>query len=156
MTFKILSDDDIKKLKVDGLKKEICLCGLLHEGRKVELVLQKAIVDKVPILNIYHTSVGSNGFAEKSKQRLREVSEEVEEPKCLDPTLVAPSLAINKKNYIDLNDYDDKHDKTHENKTKTKPVKKQNHEHEIFNVVVLQLIPNKARKKSTIKKVKRI
>ena len=91
----ILSDEDIKKLKVDGLKKELRCRGLSHAGKKAELVerLKKAMVDRVPVLNIHQTSVAPNGFPEKAKWRLLEASEEVEEPECVDPTLVAPSEA---------------------------------------------------------------
>ncbi len=34
----ILTDDEIEKLKVDGLKKELRTRGLLHTGKKAELV----------------------------------------------------------------------------------------------------------------------
>ena len=51
----IFSHNDIKKFKVDGLKKELCFYGLSHIGKKTELVerLQKAMDDKVLILNIH-------------------------------------------------------------------------------------------------------
>ena len=65
----ILSDEDIKKLKVDGLKKELRCRGLSHAGKKAELVerLKKAMVDRVPVLNIHQTSVAQSGFPEKAK-----------------------------------------------------------------------------------------
>ena len=50
--------------------------------------LKKAMVDKVPLLNIHQISVAPNGFQEKAKWRLLEASEVVKEPECVDPTLV--------------------------------------------------------------------
>ena len=58
-------------------------------------------MDKVPLLNNHQTSVTPNRFPEKAKWRLLEASEKVKEPECVDPTLVAPSEARYRKNYID-------------------------------------------------------
>ena len=60
----ILSDDDSKKLKVDGLKNELCCCGLSHAGKKAELEerQEKAMIDKVPTLNSHQISVAHEKF----------------------------------------------------------------------------------------------
>ena len=62
---------------------------------------RKAMIDKVPMLNIHQTSLAPNRFTEKMKI---EASDDTKEPECLHPTLVAPSDAKNQNNYIDLND----------------------------------------------------
>ena len=110
------------------------------------------MLDRVQLLNIYQMSVAPNGFPEKAKQRLLEASEEVEEPECVDHTLVAPSEARCRKNYLDLNDENDEND---ENETRTILVKKRNYEQkfecEKFDAAALQLIPNDTKKQSTMK-----
>ena len=114
------------------------------------------MVDKVPLLNIHQTSVAPNRFPEKAKWRLLEASEEVKEPECVDPTLVTPSEARYRKNYINLNDKNDEND---ENEKKTILVKKRNYEQkferEKFDAVALQLIPpnntNNTKKQSKVK-----
>ena len=65
-SFVFISDDDIKKLLVDGLKKELKARGLGISGRKAELVsrLQQAIVGRVPLVSISGNEVApSNVFS---------------------------------------------------------------------------------------------
>ena len=73
--------------------------------------IKKAMVEKVPLLNIHLTLVAPSRFPEIAKWKLLEASEEVEEPEYVDPTLVAPSEARYRKNYIDLNDKNEKNEK---------------------------------------------
>ena len=138
----ILTDDEIKKLKVVGLKKELRTRGLSHTGKKAELVerLKKAMIDKVPIIDTITMSAGPNGFHPNAKWRLLEASkEEVKEPECVDPTLVAPSEARYKRN----NDHNNENDA--ENASSPIPiVKKFNYEkkfvREKFDAVALQFV----------------
>ena len=90
----ILSNDNIKNLKVDGLKKVCCCRGIPHAGKKAELAerLKKAMVDKVPLLNIHQTSLTPIGFSGKAKWLL-EASKDIKEHKYVDPMLVAPPQA---------------------------------------------------------------
>ena len=156
----ILTDEQIKKLKVDGLKKELRTRGLSHAGKKAELVerLKKAMIDRIPIIDTIKMSTGPNGFHPNAKWRLLEASkEEVKEPECVDPTLVAPSEARYKRN--------EPNNSNNDAETATTPtpvfVKKFNYDkkfvREKFDAVALQLIENntstkKKQNKSTIMK----
>lgn len=71
----ILSDDGIKKLEVDGFINEISCHGFSYARKKSKLVkrLKKAMVEKVPLLNIHQTTVIPNGYyLVKEKWRLLE------------------------------------------------------------------------------------
>ena len=91
----ILSEKEIKKLKVDQLRKELRMRGLPHFGKKAELLerMKKAMDEKIPIINETTTSAAPNGFDKTAKWRLLEPSEEVMEPENIDSTLVDPGRA---------------------------------------------------------------
>ena len=57
------------------------------------------MVDRIPIMDIITMSAGPNGFHPNAKWRLLGAStEEVIEPECIDPTLLAHSEARYKRN----------------------------------------------------------
>ena len=107
----ILTDEEIKKLKVDGLKKKLRTKGLSHAGKKTELVerQKKAMVGRIPIIDTITMSAGPNEFHPNDKWRLLEAStEEVKEQECVDHTLVAPNDARYKRNETNNNKNDSK------------------------------------------------
>ena len=69
----ISTDVEIKKLKVDGLKKELRTRGLSHVGKKAELIerLKKAMVDRIPIIATITMPAGPNGFHPNAKWGLQ-------------------------------------------------------------------------------------
>ena len=64
--------DEVKKMKVDQLRKELGFRGLSHRGLKAELIerLHKACEDKAALINIPTTLVGSSDFDEKTNWKL--------------------------------------------------------------------------------------
>ena len=83
-SFVFISNDDIKKLLVDGLKKELKARGLGISGRKVELVsrLQQAMVDRIPLVSISGNEVApSNLFSPGATWvRLTPLAETLDDP----------------------------------------------------------------------------
>ena len=100
--------DEVKKIKVDQLRKELRLRGLSHRGLKVELIelLHKACEDKALLVNVSTTSVGPSGFDEKAKWKLLLGLEEAKEPKSLDPLQVEPGMARDQRRRDDVGDGD--------------------------------------------------
>ena len=67
--FVLISDDDIKKLKVEGLRKELKMRGLSSKGLKSELVdrLKKAMTDRVSIVVAENTeAANAAAFGDKT------------------------------------------------------------------------------------------
>ena len=60
--FILINDDEIKKLRVDGLRKELKARGINATGLKPELLarLRKAMVDKVAIATVTNDEPGQN------------------------------------------------------------------------------------------------
>ena len=87
--------DDIKKVKLDKLRKELCLRGLSHRGFKAKLIeqLKKACEDKISLINEVTASVRPSGFDDRPKWRLLKAHEQVEEPESLDLALLEPDRA---------------------------------------------------------------
>ena len=96
----IISDDELKKMKVDMLKLELRKRGLNTCGKKSELLekLKKAMEDKIPLSVDSKTLVAPNGFNDGAKWRLLSSSEIAEEPSNVDPSLLDPSEARDKRN----------------------------------------------------------
>ena len=141
----IIDMDDIKKMKVDQLRKELRLRGLSHRGLKAELIerLNKACEDKVPLINEVTTSVGPSGFDERAQWRLLKAHEQAEEPESLDPALVEPGRARDQRTRQGIAD-------------DGRGMKKYNYsekfDREEFSAMALQLVVNETKPKVTPKK----
>ena len=91
--FVFLSDGAIDQLKVDELRQELTKRSLSKAGLKAELRerLKKAMVDKIPVVDVAKSSSGPEGFDKGCRWNVLEPSSAVEEPSCEDPTLLDPS-----------------------------------------------------------------
>ena len=82
--FILISDADIVKLKVDGLRAELKRRGLGRKGLKAELVdrLKRAMIDRVPIQNLQESeAANTNVFAQGAYWKvLKPDAAEVKDP----------------------------------------------------------------------------
>ena len=144
----IIDLNDIKKMKVDQLRKELRLRGLSHRGLKQELIerLNKACEDKVPLINEATTSVGPSGFDTNAKWKLLKHHEEAEEPDSLDPLLVEPGRARDQRTRAGIADGE-------------RAMKKFNYQEkfsrEKFAATALQLVVESTNKRASSTKKKR-
>ena len=90
----IIDNDEIKKMKVDSLKAELCKRSLSTSRKKAELVekLKKDMVDKIPLIAELTCSLAPNGFDQRARWRLHSDSEVVNEPENKDPAYALRSI----------------------------------------------------------------
>ena len=88
----IIHLDEVMKMKVDQLRKELRLRGLSHRGLEAELIehLHKDCEDKTPLINVSRTSIGPSGFDEKAKWKLLLGHEKAKMPQSLDHYWLSP------------------------------------------------------------------